>query len=827
MRTKAVLISFVLGTLAGPLVAQVPVTPADSALAACSSAAQGKQEAQAKTAASRAEQLFKHRIAADKRDADAHVGLARVITECRLPFASFMGKGKLSGDAVELLQAALAIDSTHWSGRYSLAMNFYHTPEFLGRTNDAIREFERLVAQQGTRANPPIYAQSYVRLGDLYQRRKRTADAQAMWRRGIALFPDNQALRDRIAEHERRTEVPVEPAPRPAAVLNELVVSASANRMDDTRSGTSVKRLDVLMTPGGAADLMQAFQTGPGTTRVAEGSDLYVLGGDPAEAPVWVDGARLFYAGRYESLHGGAFGVLDPAVLAGAFFSSGGFSARYGNALSGVLDVETLGLPDVRAGVLSANTVAAGGMMQAPVNERFGVWGAGRATEGTLMLTMHNRLDEFSVAPRSLEGMMGAVWQPRPGWSFKAVGLLDADESARQVSGWGYTGPFASHGSNRLVSLTGRALGADGRAALRANLSVSSRTSGFEFGVMDRERTDQGITARVDGDVLVAGGRLRAGIEAAAMDADHTGVVPSSDQLGPGAPTERLAEDPQEATHLGGYAEWEWAPLSRLGIVAGLRADRLPGEDTWTVDPRIAVALRAGDWAFRLGGGEFHQGRWRTRYVLPNPGLPSGTPRRARHLVAGVERRGEPSVKVEAYTKTYDEYVPAGEGPPIEAGRASGADAIVRWTKQDRLNGWITYSLLRGRVDLEDGQTVPSAVDVTHSITAVAMLKLPYDLQLGNTLRYATGRPYTPHVDGEHGPVHGDRLPMYVRLDTRLMRFWNVRGRMLVTYVEMLNTTDRANIAGYAFDDTTGERTEISTFFGQRTVVFGGSINLR
>jgi hypothetical protein len=245
------------------------------------------------------------------------------------------------------------------------------------------------------------------------------------------------------------------------------------------------------------------------------------------------------------------------------------------------------------------------------------------------------------------------------------------------------------------------------------------------------------------------------------------------------------------------------------------------------VDPRIAVAVRAGEWALRVGGGEFHQGRWRTRYALPNPGLPSGTPRRARHLVAGAERRGEPSVKLEAYTKTYDEYVPAGEGPRIEAGRATGADAIIRWTKQERLNGWLTYSLLRGRVDLEDGQTVPSAVDVTHSITAVAMLKLPYDLQLGNTLRYATGRPYTPRVEGELGSIHGDRLPTYLRLDTRLMRFWNVRGRTLVTYMEMLNTTDRANIAGYAFDDTTGERTAIRTFFGQRTVVFGGSVNLR
>lgn len=121
-------------------------TPADSALAACSAAGGAKQEARAKQIAARAEQFFQSQLAADPRSADARVGLARVISECRIPFASFMSVARLSGRAVGLLKEALAIDSTHWSGRYTLAMNYYYTPEFLGRTDDAVREFERLIA---------------------------------------------------------------------------------------------------------------------------------------------------------------------------------------------------------------------------------------------------------------------------------------------------------------------------------------------------------------------------------------------------------------------------------------------------------------------------------------------------------------------------------------------------------------------------------------------------------------------------------------------------------------------------------------------------------
>jgi tetratricopeptide (TPR) repeat protein len=822
-------------------------TDADSALAECSRAARAKNETVANTAAANAERLYRAQIASEPRSADARVGMARVVVECRIGFADFMSQGRMSGQSIELLKEALAIDSTHWAGRYTLALNYFHSPSFLGLTDDAVREFEHLVAQQGARNDRPHYAQPYLRLGELYLRQRRAADALAIWRRGAELFPQEPAFAEHIRKNERRAEAgdsvapavaaappvappvaaatpPAPPRPERTVALVGITVQAT-NRMDDTRSGTSLRRLDVLMTPGGTADLMQALQTGPGTTRAAEGSDLYVRGGDPAEAPVWVDGARLVYPGRYETLNGGAFGVLDPAVLGSAVFSSGGFGARYGNALSGVLDVETLGKPSARAGVLQANTVSAGAMMQVPAGEEAGVWGAARVTEGSLMLAMHGRGSDFAVAPRALEAIGGAVWTPRPGWQVKATGMVDADHSARTVSAYGFEGPFDARGSTRLVTLSGRGVARDGRVAVRANLSATERTTSFAYGVMDRERGDRGVAARLDTDWMLGGGRLRAGAEAAGMDARHTGIAPTTDQLAPGSPSEPLEARTEDASHLGGYAEYEWSPGGRLGIVAGIRADRLPGEDAWTADPRLALALRAGDWTMRLAGGEFHQGRWRTRYILPDAGTPAGTPTRARHLVLGAERTGEPSLKVEAYAKSYGRYAEAGEGPRITAGRAAGLDAVIRWSKQARVNGWVTYSLLRGRVELEDGSEVPSAVDVTHSFTGVATIRLPYELQLGNTLRYASGRPFTARSAGVFDAPNGDRLPEYLRIDTRLTRFWTVGGRLLVTYMEMLNTTDRHNIAGYTYDDAADRRTAIPTFFGNRTAVFGASIN--
>jgi hypothetical protein len=335
----------------------------------------------------------------------------------------------------------------------------------------------------------------------------------------------------------------------------------------------------------------------------------------------------------------------------------------------------------------------------------------------------------------------------------------------------------------------------------------------------------------VEGDARVGGTRLRAGAEAQRLTARHTGVLPTTNRLDPGAPSEAVDER-EDTRHLGGFAEAEAGIGDRVAVVAGLRADRLPGEDAWTVDPRAAVAVHAGAWTMRLGGGVFHQGRWRTRYSVPDEGTPAGTPTRARHLVAGAERNGYPSLRVEGFLKRYDAYAPRGEGPRVVAGRAAGMDAIVRWeTRTDRrVSGWVTYSYLDGTVALEGGETVRSAVDVTHSLTAVGRVRVTGPWELGLTARYGTGRPYTPVLgpadDGgpAYGAIHGARMPDHRRLDARVTRYLGTKAGVGVLYAEMLNLLDIGNVAAYSYGAGYRERTAVPSFFAQRTVVVGAGI---
>ena len=840
---------------------------ARAALAQCIEAASADNEDAANAAADVSERLFRELAQVSARAADGLTGQARVLSQCRIPFASFMSKGQLVDESNDLLARALRVDSMHFEARFTLGMNHYYTPAFLGRTSLGIEAFETIERQYGARTPlDPRMRTVYLFLGDLYERADREDDARRVWTAGSSAYPDEGGFAERL-ERVRTSAGASAPAsvsdpralsdagrPTPDALedtskvvgvdvaetapavfdVDPLIVEAGSYSMDDPRATTAITRMEVYTTPGGTADVLQTFQMIPGVTRATEGSDLYVRGGDPAEAPVWVDGARLPYAGTFEGLHGGLFGVLDPSVLKKAYFSSGGFSARYGDALSGVLDLETEGRPLQRSGRFGLNLVSAGAAYRTPIGERAGAWAAVSGTETTALLAMQGERDEYPTSPRALQGVASLIVEPTDALELRATALREGDHSSAMAQALGWEGPIAADGDTWMTTVSGRLRDEATGSSLSASAGMSGRTTGFGFGVLDWERDDRTASVRIDGDRLIGSyTRIRAGVEGARLTADEHGFVPTTEEIAPGSPREAASNE--DATHhVGAYVETELRPLSDLGFTAGVRADRLPGERVVTVDPRAAVVYRVNDnWSLRAGTGIFHQGRWRTRLALPDAGEASGVPRRAAHFSASAQRDGDLTVRAEAYLKRYDRYVDnGGAGRMATAGRAAGMDVLASWDAGRALTGWVAYSLLDGTLELEDGSEISSRVDVTHTLTTVVKYELPAQWQIGGTARYGTGRPFTPIVgqttDPESGsprPVfgelNGDRLPDYFRLDSRITKVVGFGGGFAAFYLEALNVLGRGNVMDYTYDDEYQERVPIESFFGERTLVFG------
>ena len=102
----------------------------------------------------------------------------------------------------------------------------------------------------------------------------------------------------------------------PAPISDSVTVTAP-RRPALPASAYAMRPLDVVRTPGAAADLMRALQTLPGVAQVDEGAGLYVRGGDTSEVLVLLDDAVVFHPYRQETPGGGLFGSVEPFLLEG------------------------------------------------------------------------------------------------------------------------------------------------------------------------------------------------------------------------------------------------------------------------------------------------------------------------------------------------------------------------------------------------------------------------------------------------------------------------------------------------------------------------------
>jgi hypothetical protein len=105
-----------------------------------------------------------------------------------------------------------------------------------------------------------------------------------------------------------------------------------------------MRPLDILTTPGGEGDIYGAFNSMPGTSVVGEEGGLFVRGGEGYEAKTFMDGMLVQnpYTSSMPDLP--IRGRFSPNLFTGTFFSTGGYSAEYGQALSSALVLKTTGL---------------------------------------------------------------------------------------------------------------------------------------------------------------------------------------------------------------------------------------------------------------------------------------------------------------------------------------------------------------------------------------------------------------------------------------------------------------------------------------------------
>ncbi len=128
--------------------------------------------------------------------------------------------------------------------------------------------------------------------------------------------------------------------------LDAVVLSAGTFSAGDNSKVSVLKPLDIVTTASALGDFVGALQTLPGTTTVAEDGRLFVRGGTAEETQIFIDGIRVFTPYTPTTNNAPTRGRYSPFLFDGISFSTGGYSAEYGQALSSVLLLNTVNEPD-------------------------------------------------------------------------------------------------------------------------------------------------------------------------------------------------------------------------------------------------------------------------------------------------------------------------------------------------------------------------------------------------------------------------------------------------------------------------------------------------
>lgn len=253
----------------------------------------------------------------------------------------------------------------------------------------------------------------------------------------------------------------------------ELVVERSAPGKSDEDAGVSLvmdaEAMETTANIGIIEDVMSSIKTLPGVSYTGGwNARPSIRGGDPSEMAAMLDGIIVTYPYHW----GGAYSIFNPNMTQSAKLSHGVFSARYGQAMSGVLEVNSKEVGDTLRTDLVVSTISTEMFTQLPLNDHSGLFLGGKVTYMETVMPLTG--DDSITTPPYIRDFYGK-WESRPvnNWKFftnifvgtDGVGMdenLETDDYTTQFfMDYSYINSFISSGvewapnGNNLLKISG------------------------------------------------------------------------------------------------------------------------------------------------------------------------------------------------------------------------------------------------------------------------------------------------------------------------------------------------------------------------------------
>lgn len=593
--------------------------------------------------------------------------------------------------------------------------------------------------------------------------------------------------------------------------LKVVVITAGSFEASDERKVTVLKPLDIVTTASAGGDTYGALKTLPGA-QVSSGDQegLFVRGGSGSEAQTFIDGMLVRTPFSSSTPDYAARGRFNPFLFKGTVFSTGGYSAQYGQAMSSALVLETRDLPVRSSGTLGVSSVGLS----------FGqekLWRPqGRSVAANINYT--NLAPYFSLIKQTPD------FTKKP--QYLGFDLIFRQETAHHgmLKFYGYYNSggvgfetqapdgdifgFEVKNHNAYSNLSWRAIiGEHWKLNIGSSFSrdkndiATSYNVGFlspdTFAVQNSLLQVRAVVTRFFGRLT----SLRFGAEHQYATDDFV--------------SDRFGKSGIQDNYTAVYTETDLYLTTRLVARLGLRGEHTALLDKSKLAPRVSLAYKFGDYdQVSFAWGHFYQKgdsilRWRNQFDGDIPGF-----QRAEHYILNYQYiKSDRTLRVEGFLKKYKDLITTiGTLENDGEGYAKGLELFFRDKKTlPGFDYWVSYSWLDTKRRF---QWYPRKVQPTFAANHVATLVAKkffskIRTNVGLSYSYSTGRPYYNPNQAPDGFL-SDRTPAYQNLSLSLNYLTTIRKAFTVIVLGVTNVLNQEQIFNYRYSPDGTMRSAIS-----------------
>jgi vitamin B12 transporter len=543
--------------------------------------------------------------------------------------------------------------------------------------------------------------------------------------------------------------------------LKAVVISAGSFEASDRKKATVLNSIDIVTTASANADVTAALKTLPGAQQVGESEGLFVRGGTAAETKTFIDGTlvnNFFYSSVPNVATRSRF---NPFIFKGTVFSTGGYSALYGQALSSAVILESIDLPEQSSANLGVTVIGLSGGYQELSKNKKSSWGINYSYSHLgLAFKAIKQKQDFSQVP--VYHTVDANFRIKTSNTgiIKYYGYLSANKlafSEPSIDTLGFNDAFKLSNINMYHNLSYKE---NLKKGWKMNIGASFTTNQDEIeGNLQNGQHIKALVNELEGKNFSMDNKSKYFNSKLVLEKR----LPGLSALRLGGEYNYSNEKPlytlYDGTQYGGtlkhntsaaFAESDIYITNNMAAKLGARAEYASVINKVNIAPRASLAYKLGtNSQASLAYGIFYQNP-ENRYLPATANLHFA---KATHYIAQYQKiENDRTLRAEVYYKKYDNLIKTGRQDNREVavsskgyGEASGFDLFWRDKRTfKQFDYWVSYSYLDTKRDFINYPNViqPSFAAKHTSSLVVKKFVSKMKTQFNASYTYASGRPY-------------------------------------------------------------------------------------